>query len=48
MSSWRGGPPGFVGAVEAACVSINIIGKYSPLTWASNAELRLVSNGQSF
>lgn len=31
-SSCLGGPPGTIGAVEAARVSINIIGKYSPLT----------------
>jgi hypothetical protein len=43
MSSCWGGPPGFVGAVDAACVSIRIIGKYSPLTYESNAELRCVS-----
>jgi hypothetical protein len=39
MSSCLGGPPGLVGAVEAACVSINIMGRYSPLTCESNAEL---------
>jgi len=32
ISSCCGGPPGFVGAVEAACVSIKIMGKYSPFT----------------
>lgn len=32
ISNCWGGPPGFVGAVDAACVSIRIIGRYSPLT----------------
>jgi hypothetical protein len=43
MSSCCGGPPGFVGAVEAACVSITIIGKNSPFTYESKAELGRVS-----
>ena len=40
MSSCCGGPPGFVGAVDAACVSMRMIGKYSPLTYESKDELR--------
>lgn len=43
MSSCCGGPPGFVGAVDAACVSIRMIGKYSPLTYESKDELHGVS-----
>jgi hypothetical protein len=43
MSSCCGGPPGFVGAVEAACVSIKMMGKYSPFTYESKAELCVVS-----
>jgi hypothetical protein len=39
MSSCCGGPPGFVGAVDAACVSMRMIGKYSPLTYESKDEL---------